>query len=278
MSDDTDLADLRALVTAASEPSACPTADVLARAAAGELSASERRALADHLATCASCSEEYRVAVSLGEWARRTSSALDLPGAGRRAIPTTRWPMLAAAAALFLVAGLTAALVVWSLWLRNDNTRLAAALDDSTGRAAAQSTDTHTREITQAAAIAELRSLLADARAPALNVPIIDLLPRDASRGASSSTTVRVPAGARDVAFVITTPSDPAQRDHELEIVGPSGERVWRGAGLLPNAERTFTVTVPRALLPAGVCRLRLLVPGNDGPRTVAEYAIRVEP
>jgi len=278
MSDDTDLGQLRALVTAASQPSTCPSADTLARAAAGELSASERREVADHLSTCATCSEEYRVAASLAEWAQRTSSEIDPAGNPLRAVPVARWPLLATAAAALLAVGATATLVIWALSLRAENARLSAALDDSARGAAARSAETDAREHAQTTAIADLQARLADAQLPTLNIPIIDLLPRDVSRGASSPTSARVPAGAQEVAFVITPPSDPIERDHELEVVDASGAVVWRGSGLRPNAERTFTVTVPRTLLPAGTCRLRLLAPGNTGSRTVAEYVVRVEP
>lgn len=259
---------------------ACPSADALARAAAGEATARERRAIADHLATCASCSEEYRVAASLGEWAHNASRDRDvLPGAARRAPSTERMRYLAYAAAVLLAVGLTTVLVAWGVSLREENWRLAGALQDSQ-RAASEAAGAAARAGTQTTAITELQARLDEALAPGLNVPIVDLLPNDALRGSPSAAAPRVPAGAPQVTFVMTTDSEPAPRDHELEIVGPSGNVLWRGTGLRPNAERTFTATVPRSLLPAGTLRLRLHVsaPPNGATRMIAEYLVRVEP
>ena len=47
----------------------CLTADMLARAAAGELNQSEREQTADHLVTCSDCAQDYRAVVSLKSWA-----------------------------------------------------------------------------------------------------------------------------------------------------------------------------------------------------------------
>lgn len=274
---------LRLLMIAAGDTTACLSAEVLARVAAGEASRAERRATVDHLATCSLCSDEYRVAATLAGWSRSASSQDLLVDRRRSSAPSRRSPSLrthplALAATFAAMLGLTAALIVWSLSLREENTRLTAEQQESpAAESSSRVAESGPRLEAQAAEIAQLHARLEEAMSPALNVPIVDLMPRDRLRGPSSPVVVRVPAASRVVTFVITTASDPAPRDHELEIIGPSNEVLWRGSGLRPNAEGTFTATIPRSLLPSGTSRLRLSIAQNGGRRTVSEYDVRVE-
>ena len=214
----------------------------------------------------------------LADEARRAESA-----AARRATPVPprdvsgpfahlRW-VWATAAALVVA---SAALLMWGLSLRQDNARLMSELvkEMKSSHSLAEVTK---RIDAQAAEIASMRARLDDALTPALNVPIVALLPTDAARGAPAPVVVRVPANARLVTFVVNLAAEPAAGSHELEIVGPAGTVLWRGPGLRPNAEKTFTVTVPRALLPAGTCRLRISVFQNGAHRVVGDYPITVE-
>src|SRR5215212_9112538 len=52
----------------------CLSADVLARAGAGEMNTVERARVADHLSHCAECAEEYRIALSVRKWAWQAAS------------------------------------------------------------------------------------------------------------------------------------------------------------------------------------------------------------
>ena len=54
----------------------CLAEDQFMRAALGEISSEERRALARHLITCADCTEEYRALRSLKTWAEESQQAL----------------------------------------------------------------------------------------------------------------------------------------------------------------------------------------------------------
>lgn len=78
----------------------CPAAEELWDAAAGRLSAEERRTLIDHTAGCASCAEDWRLARQLT--ADAGEPAIGAPGGqpGYR----VRWGLAAAAAVLALVA------------------------------------------------------------------------------------------------------------------------------------------------------------------------------
>jgi hypothetical protein len=274
VSRDLDVEQLRTLAAAARERSTCPPAELLARAAAGEADATERGVIADHLASCDTCSEEYRTAVALGPWARAASADPIFSGPTRRTAPAWRTRTFAYAATALLALGATAALTMWGLTLRGENARLTAALQQRGADAAA---GVAARDDAQAKTIAELQGQLAEARSPTLNTPIVDLLPRDAVRGSPQATMPRVPAGATHVTLVITTASDPAAWEHELEIVDPAGAVRWRGSGLRPNAERAFTATVPVSLMPAGTCHVRLYERRNEGPRLVADYSIVVQ-
>jgi hypothetical protein len=275
--DEMELHRLRELVTIGSGTSACPSAEALARAASGESSASERAAIAEHLGTCSSCSEDYRVAASLRKWADSAAESIPLTKTTRA---TRVWsPTVAYAAAAVAIAAVGTALVLWNWSLREENGRLLARLREAAPSVTLpRQDDSEARLKTQAAEIATLQARLDDTTMPALNLPIVDLLPRDAQRGASAAAVTRVPAGATQVIFVITTAADPPDRDHELEITGPRGDVLWRGTGLRPNRERTFTVAVPRALLPAGTCRLQLSDLRNGKAVVVGNYTVRVEP
>lgn len=264
--------DLRhALAAAPDDRSSCPPSERLARVAAGEATAEERDLLADHLGNCVACSEEYRVAAGLGPWAR--DAAADAGGsAGHRR--GARRPMpLAYAASILIALTIGGGLGTWAWSLRGENRRLAAALGEQAARLTGAADAEAGR---QAAVIADLETRLAQAIAPDLNAPILDLLPRDGVRGAGSATLPRVAARTRHVTLVITTAGDPADRDHDLEIVDSTGTVLWRGSGLRPNRDRVFTAVVPTALLPPGTAHVRLYASGAT-PRLLADHPLVVE-
>ncbi len=85
--------------TAARSRTGCPSSEILGRAAAGELSRPEREQVADHLAACSDCAQEYRTVLSLEPWAESI--------APRRTYAHWLWrpAPVAALATLALVAG-----------------------------------------------------------------------------------------------------------------------------------------------------------------------------
>jgi hypothetical protein len=283
------------------ERTACPSSDILARAASGHAGRAERRVVADHLATCSMCSEEYRVAAALGPWAQHTEAAFDIAD-----LPTyaphrsgSRWPALSGlerlglsaaqslmlgAAALILIAA-TAALLTISITLRRENARLVAQRQDVQSQQPSappppEVTPRDAQDVAkleaQAAEIVSLQARLDEALAPALNVPIVDLEPPDTVRGEKTRPAAQVPTTSRLVTFVLTTSTDPRSTDHEIELVGPSGAVVWRAAGLRPGQERTFTVTIPLSLLGNGMSHLRLYRGSNTSRTLVEDYPVRV--
>ena len=91
----------RSVVTSADAE--CPSSEVLARGAAGDLTHAERKAFARHLAACEDCAALVRLHPDVKTWADRASAR---PGfAGPRTGLRTPW-LLAAAAVLFLGASL----------------------------------------------------------------------------------------------------------------------------------------------------------------------------
>jgi hypothetical protein len=89
-----------AIVSADAE---CPTSDVLARGAAGELTHAERKALAEHLALCESCAGLVRLYPDVKDWADRASARRAATARGKG--PRVAW-LLAAAAVVVLGASL----------------------------------------------------------------------------------------------------------------------------------------------------------------------------
>ncbi len=64
--------------------SECPTKELMVRAAAGELDASERGQVADHLMTCSDCASEYRSLLALRSWADAAAvSVSETPAASK---------------------------------------------------------------------------------------------------------------------------------------------------------------------------------------------------
>jgi hypothetical protein len=91
----------------APDPASCPTPETLWSAVRGELPAEQMREVVDHVAACAACAEDWRLAAEL---VRQEEKAATVPG---KVIPGRfgRWRPLAAAAAL--AAGLLIAVGVY---------------------------------------------------------------------------------------------------------------------------------------------------------------------
>lgn len=96
---------LRSLLTVrAASRGACPSAETLAAAAAGQLPDPERGSVIEHLGRCRDCAEEVKLLGPLEAWAQevaaRVESPRPRPAAARSA--WTRWPLWAAAAVMVL--------------------------------------------------------------------------------------------------------------------------------------------------------------------------------
>jgi hypothetical protein len=251
----------------------CIAEETLVDAAKGTISQSERERVVDHLATCSDCAGEYRLIASLRPWslhAARQSAEADtperLPGVLLR-----RPSVLAAAAALLVIVSvaLTASMFLLrradqhAIRLEEQLVARDLAIETIGGQLAEANRRTE-RYTTEAA---QLRRDLEARSQPQLNAPIVDLDSRDSTRSGSAGAprTIVIPATANVFTLIFNSSRHPAFLDYALEIVDRNGRAAWTGRGLQISAFDTFTVAVPRGLLPAG--RYRFTVYGLQGDR-----------
>lgn len=255
----------------------CPDPEVIARLASRDLDAGDRDRATDHILGCSDCADEYRVARSLSSWAEEAAVSIAEPaGSTIRRARTASTGMLSffarplflqTAAALLLLA--SSALIFELLLLRGDLRRSQTSLDD-----AISLSRQYERQI------AELRRTplpTPDAPMPQVNVPIIDLDPRDSVRGEANAPVVVLAASATLATFILTPGEPPVPGEYGLEIVDPAGKISWRTQGLAPGPDDTFTIAVPsRMLSPPGSYHFRLSRVSKTQMVLLHDYAIQV--
>jgi hypothetical protein len=284
----------------------CLSEDVMTRAAAGELSQSERELIADHFIVCSDCVEEYRLLRELKPWAERVTRsaseselavqpAIVLSGKADRIVPhRPSWAgrftglfhagsATYALAAVLLVISLAGA--AWIISLKRENARIAARFNEqlaagdqasgSLADARRELEETARRAAQQQTEIAELRRSVDELSQPQVNVTITDL-EQQSDRGGGGLTTVTAPAGANIFTLILHVTNEPSFPDYALEVMDGRGQRISRAQGLRKSELNTFTVALPRRLLPAG--QYRLVLYGLRGGRSevVAEYQVRL--
>ncbi|MGH9855137.1 MAG: hypothetical protein ACREBD_35340, partial [Blastocatellia bacterium] len=265
----------------------CLSEDVITRAAIGEPDQTDRQMIADHLAVCSDCAQEYRLLRSLkplieqaAVLAPESESALE-PVVERqdkeeRVVPSQ--PSLlrrfissgvaayAGAAALLVIC---LACVVLIISLRRQNAELAAQLKEQVSRRnqASQSVAETNDQLAQAMRraeqqqqeITELRRSIEDFSQPQVNAPITDLDPQSVRGDTEKAvTTVTVPKGSTLFTVILHVAGGPSYSEYALEILDGQGRPVRRVKGLYRSPADTFTVALSRRLLPAGRYRLRL--------------------
>ncbi|MCM2256911.1 MAG: zf-HC2 domain-containing protein [Vicinamibacteria bacterium] len=202
-----------------------------------------------HVLDCASCREEYEALLAVDADLR----------AGQARVP---WVPVAAA---LLVAVLGAGL--WKLEPR-------PAVEPVPGAEVARLGEAERR---LAQAESRLATLEREAVAPHLNVPIIDLEPNAATRGpAAAGRLVELAANATTVTFVVVTRPMPPHDSYTLEVLGSAAEPRFVADGLLRSPYDTLTLSVPRALLPAGEYRFVLYGRRGGDRERVETYAVSV--
>lgn len=289
----------------------CLTPEALSRAATGEVSQAERERLADHLMACADCAQEYRLARSLHLKAEQVATPEEKPApnlqvvqpqSARRAFS---WRRLAGifspvrlaytlAMSLFVV---SLALGAWIVSLRQEDRDTAARHEQQLAErekavaAASESLELSRQQFEEEARrlkdseaqIAELRrkneELSRDLQGlsqPQLNAPIIHLVPPTRSEGRGNAQNVEVAATAKVFTLVLNVTGGETHSDYALEIENGSGKIVWRGRGLRKSPRNTFTLTVPRRLIPAGQYQVKLYGLSAGKRAQVADYAVQV--
>ena len=308
---ETELAQLYHQYTAQHPPAACPSAENLTRAAMGEMNSSEREQLANHLSACPTCGEEYQLILSLKPWATQAAARIR-PAAAEaprqviasqpgwfdwlRSIFTMPALPYATAAMLLLVTSLLAYKLVA---MRQETEQLIASARTTEAQAkGAQTTIEQVNEELQrtrqqlqeanhqaqlaAAQIAKLRSdentLRRQAEAvaqPQANVHIADLLPRDMSRGSNTGgqQQIQIPATSNVVTLILTVAGQPDFSAYNLEVLNQQGRVIYQGQGLSKTPENTFTIALPRPLLPAGQYQFKLYGARNGQSHLMQEYS-----
>ena len=64
--------------------------------------------------------------------------------------------------------------------------------------------------------------------------------------------------------------------NYALEITDEHGKMVWRGQGLRKSQENTFTLALPRSLLPAGKYQIKLYGLGGKQRELIEDYAVDI--
>jgi len=214
----------------------CPASETLARAASPDADRQLREAVADHLITCATCAEEFRVAQAVANWADAAQP--------RPQLRTSAGPWILAVVGIAAVTVLGIALGL--LFVRQQDQRI---------RAIATSAATRPQQLEQQLAesqrtIEELRQRLAQSESPQINAPIVELTPSNTTRGGSAAAPhPRIPADARQIVLVLNSSNPSPGAAQDVEIVDAAEKIVWRGSGLTQSAHGTLTLIVPATLI-----------------------------
>jgi hypothetical protein len=113
---------------------------------------------------------------------------------------------------------------------------------------------------------------------PELNVPIYDLYAVDFSRRSGNTSAVnriKVPSAASSIVLILNGEGLPSSSSYGIEILGNSGQVIWRAKGLRKGNLGNFTMTMERTVLRKGTYRLKLY--GGGSPRPLAEYVMLIE-
>lgn len=248
---------------------ACPAPDVLARAAAG---AAERppAEIADHVAGCADCAFEFRLASALKPWAEGAAATLSRPPAP--VSRATRWLPFALAASLAVCLGL----VAWVASLRQQGDRLEARLADArqsrqheAGGSAASPTAPARLEADTGVAAGLLPQ-------PQVNVALVDLFPDDAARGGSAPAATVDPSRGPLVVLILNVRRPEPGATYAVELVDRGGAQVWAADAVRAGAE-PVTLAIPTRLLTSDRYGIRLYRTGGGGRTPVERYDLRVE-
>jgi len=251
----------------------CPPGDLLVEAASPAASRAVRERVADHLVSCAKCAEEFRLLQALGPWASEHAH-LVAPAEGAASGPARAgWRFITSYAIAAVLAVIAVGLGVQVRRLERENQALAVRANAAPIAPVPAQRALDDRIAEQQRTIADLEGRLRAADAPDLNPPIIDLEAADASRAGARPAQPPVPAGARQVVFVLNTSHRSPGAAFEVELVDAAGRVVWDGSGLKQSADGTLTLVVPRALA-GSASRIRLYSRAGDRRALVEQYVL----
>lgn len=243
----------RSLADGASPSPGCPPASRLWDAQQGDVSPEEARQLMDHVASCPSCAQAWRLARELDD------------GGVAEALPPHRsWQRgrsILAIAAMLLFA-LIAGYMLRAVSGARDPRSLQAA------DAKLQAADTR---------IAALEQKIARMSSTAhVNVPFIELQPEPLRSSARPPIVAEIPATAEMAVLILATDGVRAGDTHTLELRDETGRVIWSASGLRAGVDGAFTAVVPTEQLPAGSYWLVASVDRPGVSAAVQEYRVRI--
>jgi hypothetical protein len=241
----------------------CPSADALAQAAEGT-SQGVVGEVAEHLAQCADCALEYRLSSALKPWAEGAAAAVARPARPRQA--AARSLPLALAACLVACLGL----VGWVLALRQQGDRLQARLAD-----ASRSLEHAAAERPPASAPAADTAPTEALARPHPGVPLVDLFPRDATRGSAPAAFPVDTAGSPFVVLILNVREPTPRATYAVEILDARANVIWSAEGIEAGSE-PLTLAVPSRLLSGEAYQIRLHRLGGGRRTLLEQYDLRV--
>jgi hypothetical protein len=289
----------------AAGPSGHLSEEELVRYHRGQLAEPEQARVEAHLATCAPCLgsladvSDFLQSISERDepgfealWQRveaDASPASERPTPGQAGFWVRSRVLFAVAAGFFVAFALTA---MWALSLRSEVRQLAQQPPQS-NRAMEQlrHLEQENRGLQE-----QLKALqqegrrwqdqltaaeqeVAHLREPEVNVPVINIYPRDDKQRSGDQTNVNrigLPAKARTFTLMLSD-YEPGHQGYAVELVDPAGRTIWRGDGLKPNEAGDLTVKLDRTFLGRREYTLRLYGQRDGRPRRIAEYLVVVD-
>lgn len=285
--------------------SECLSSETLMRAGANELSAPEAERIAAHLAACADCIEEYKIAMSVRDWATETATQNTAPVVRTAAQPNL-WsrflalfnPLTATLAAASLLLSLALG-TAWFSFRRQNQTLIAqveqqrnelndaAALKSQIEELQRQQADLTAKLAQQQTAgqealqaeIERLKQELEQGTQPQVNVPQFDLDPVPATRSAGSSgkiAAINVPATATSFTLNLPGAGSKPFPNYLIELQDTKTNKVIWSAERKQDNETTFTLTLSKRNLPAGNYRIRLFGLKSKQKEPLQDYEMQM--
>jgi hypothetical protein len=269
--------------------SSCLTEEEWQRLASNEVDATERARLAQHIARCADCADEYRIVHSLRPWADDADRVLVRGEHAARLRVTSWWRarrravLVAAAAVIVIVAQAGAIYYLWA-GAGQQSARFEAQLADhaqslSSAQAAitALEAELRTRPVPRGDMKA-LQDQVAELSSPQIGVPIVDLDPQESAavRGERQAQVVTASADARSVALILNFAPLPSRVLLEIGIADDNGRTLWTGRAARDAQAATLNLTLPTRAYPPGLYTIRLF-DVTGGRKTVATYRVTIQ-
>lgn len=122
------------------------------------------------------------------------------------------------------------------------------------------------------------RSVPGQLLVPDVNVPIIDLNPQDAGRGAQNSkaATIQLPPDTDLFTLILNLSGEDSNRDYALEVTDRNNRTIWVARDLRKSPYNNFTVAMRQRSFPAGEYRLKIYGLRDSRRELIEEYAIRL--